>query len=96
MWRKGRSRETRSQQGPYHLSSLNQPRAKHDSDCDPFVPVELFDAPKAPHIAKKLLAAAIKVREQSNVADQRAAKGDTNKDQHISSLRLFHCEVWKD
>lgn len=68
-----------------HLKNINQPNDEHGSDGDSFGLGELFDAPEGPPPAKQLLAVAIKAREQSGVAEG-AAKRDTNKGEHLSSL----------
>jgi hypothetical protein len=58
-----------------HLSSLNQPRAEHESDGDSLGSGELFDAPKGPCPAKPPLTAAITAREQTG-GTEHAAKAE--------------------
>jgi hypothetical protein len=71
-----------------HLKNINQPKDEHGSDGDPLGAGELFDTPRGPPPAKRLLGAAIKAREQPDAAE-RAAKGDTNKGEHLSHMAII-------
>jgi hypothetical protein len=68
-----------------HLKNINQPKDEYSSDGDLLGSSDLVDFSKGPRPAKRLLAVAIEVREQTDVAE-RAVKGDTISTRAISSF----------
>jgi hypothetical protein len=71
-----------------HLMGMNQPTIKHESDGDSLGSVDLFDAPKEPPPAKRLLATVIKAREQADRDKSANRDGRHWYDHNLSSLRM--------